>query len=112
MGLMLVACSSGPSNALVVDEDSAAPADYEYVIPQGTSERIRGGEPIAILPAELEVHVGEIIRIINQDDVGHFIGIFYVGPREVVTQRFASPGTFIGNCTVHPSGQISLRVLE
>ncbi len=112
IGLMLVACSSERSTALVVDEDSSARAEYEYLIPQGTAERIRGGEPIAILPAELEVHVGEVIRIINQDDEGHFVGIFYVGPHAEVTQRFASPGTFVGNCTVHPSGQISLRVLE
>jgi hypothetical protein len=27
-----------------------------------------------------------------------------------VTQRFASPGEFVGNCSVHPSGQITLRV--
>lgn len=105
-------CSSESSEALVVEDDQAKTADYEYLIPDGAGERIRAGEPLAILPAELDVQVGEVIRITNEDSEGHFIGIFYVGPNEQVSQRFASPGEFVGNCTVHPSGQIALRVSE
>ncbi len=104
------ACSSERSGALVVPESRSAAVDYGYVIPLGSGDRIRGGEPLALLPAELDVHVGEVIQIVNEDSEGHFIGIFYVGPGETVTQRFSSPGEFVGNCSVHPSGQITLRV--
>lgn len=109
---VIVGCASERSGALIVDENPANEADYEYLIPLGTAERIREGEAITILPAELAVHVGEVIKITNEDSEGHFIGIFYVGPHEEVAQRFASEGEFIGNCTVHPSGQITLRVSE
>lgn len=108
--LITTACSSERSGALVVPETQSAAVDYGYLIPLGSGDRIRGGEPLALLPAELDVHVGEVIQIVNADSEGHFIGIFYVGPGETVTQRFASPGEFVGNCSVHPSGQITLRV--
>jgi plastocyanin len=109
--LLLAGCSEG-RGALVVSDPDAGAADYEYLIPAGTAERIAAGETVEILPAELSVHVGEVIRIVNEDSAGHFVGIFYVGPGETVTQRFASPGDFSGLCTIHPSGQITLTVSE
>ncbi|MEE8330328.1 MAG: hypothetical protein V3R84_00995 [Acidimicrobiia bacterium] len=110
LALVLAACSTASSGALVVDDTSQGPADYEYFIPAGTADRLAAGEEIEILPAELDVHVGELIRIVNEDDRGHFVGIFYVGAGETVTQRFSAPGDFTGLCTIHPSGEIALRV--
>ena len=104
------ACSGDRNDALVVDDPGVSQADYDYLIPQGTGERIRAGEDVEILPAELDVNVGETIRIVNEDDEGHFVGIFYVGAGETVTQRFSSPGEYTGQCTIHPSGKLSLRI--
>jgi plastocyanin len=78
----------------------------------GAGEALDGGEPLEILPGEMEVHVGEVIEIINDDDRGHLVGPFYVGARETLRQRFSSPGRFIGVCTVHPSGELVLVVTE
>lgn len=109
---LLPACASGDQGPLIVSDAGTANADYEYVIPAGTWDRINSGEPVEILPERLEVKVGETIRIVNEDDEGHFVGIFYVGAGETVTQRFSSPGEFHGQCTVHPSGEIALIVTE
>ncbi len=104
------ACSGDRNDALVVDDPGVSQADYDYLIPEGTGERIRAGEDVEILPAELDVNVGETIRIVNEDNEGHFVGIFYVGAGETVTQRFSSPGEYTGQCTIHPSGKLSLRI--
>lgn len=112
MTLLLIACGSDRSGPLIESDPGATEADYDYLIPDGTAERIAGGEPVEILPAALDVTVGEVIRIVNEDEEGHFVGIFFVGAGETVTQRFASPGEFVGNCTVHPSGQLTLTVRE
>lgn len=107
------ACGGSESSSPAVEEAVAtAPADYEYLIPAGTGERIDAGEPIAILPDRLEVQVGELIRIVNEDDRGHLVGPFFVGAGETLSQRFASPGEFVGECSVHPSGQLVLEVRE
>jgi plastocyanin len=90
----------------------SAPADYEYVIPKGTGERVDAGEEISIIPSELDVYVGESIRIVNNDARGHIVGVFFVGSGETMSQEFTSAGTLSGGCTIHPSGKFTLQVLE
>ena len=90
--------------------DSISTATYEYTIPAGAGEALDAGQPLEILPAELEAHVGDTIRIVNLDDRGHNVGPFFVGAGETMTQQFASPGDFVGICTVHPSGEFTLHV--
>ena len=112
--LVLGACggdddSSGPGIANVEGVETAT---YEFVIPLGAGEALDAGTPLEILPAELNVVVGETIRIVNEDDRGHNVGPWFVGPTETMTQRFSSPGEFEGVCTAHPSGQLVLSVTE
>ena len=90
--------------------DAEAPATYEFVIWAGAGEAIDAGEEVELVPPELDVRVGESIRIINEDDRGHTIGPFFVGAGETLTQEFFSPGQFEGVCSVHPSGRIVLNV--
>jgi len=105
------ACSNG-SETLEVDDAGTAAADYTFSIPAGAGEAYDRGEPLEILPARLDVRVGEVIEIVNEDDRGHLVGPFYVGEGETLRQRFRSPGTYTGVCTVHPSGELSLTVTE
>ncbi len=108
--LAAVACG-GDDAALDVDEAGEQSADYLYVIPVGAGEALDRGEPLEILPAELEVQQGEVIEIRNEDDRGHTVGPFFVGGNETLRQQFTSPGEYIGICTVHPSGEIVLTVV-
>lgn len=111
---VVAACGgdSGRDGALVVEDPTAMEVDYEYTIPLGTGDRFDAGEVVEILPGEMTVRVGEVMRIVNQDDRQHLIGPFFVGAGETLTQRFASPGEFTGLCTVHPSGEFVLTVEE
>lgn len=86
--------------------------EWDFLIPDGTAARIAAGETIEIVPAELTVHVGEAIRIVNDDTSNHVVGVFFVAAGETLTQRFQSPGVLQGECTVHPSGAFTLRILE
>jgi plastocyanin len=109
--LAVTACGNGdtdqPATEAVAESDDVT---LEYVIPAGAGEALDAGTPLEILPAELEVDVGDTIRIENQDDRGHTVGPFFVGANETLTQRFSTPGEFEGVCTVHPSGQLVLIV--
>lgn len=108
----LAGCGSNEPASLFGDDATGRLADYSYTIPAGSGEALDRGEPLDILPEELDVRVGEVIEIVNEDSRGHLIGPFFVGKGETLRQRFSSPGTFVGECTVHPSGQIVLRVSE
>ena len=113
LALVAAACGGGGRDgALVVPDPTATSADYEYVIPAGTGARFDAGEVVDILPGEMVVKVGEVLRIVNEDDRNHLIGPFFVGAGETLTQRFSTAGEFTGVCTVHPSGQFVLEVTE
>jgi len=110
VALSATACGDDRSGPLVVDDPDASTFTYDYLIPAGTGERYDNGEFVEILPAELEVEVGEVMRIVNDDDRDHLVGPFFVGAGETLTQRFSAEGDFEGICTVHPSGQFVLHV--
>ena len=112
VALLVTACGSEDLGPLLADDDSAENADYSYTIPAGSGEAIDRGEALDILPGELKAEVGELFELINLDDRGHLVGPFYVGKGETLRQRFNAPGTFIGACSVHPSGEIVLTVTE
>ncbi|WCO67430.1 hypothetical protein PO878_01690 [Iamia majanohamensis] len=106
---LLAACGGDDVGDLAVEQSEEA-ADFSYVIPEGAGEALDRGEPLEILPAELDAEVGQVIEIDNEDERGHLVGPFFVGAGETLRQRFSSPGEFTGECTVHPSGQITLTV--
>ncbi len=108
----IVAGCAGEPATLIEDETELGEADYAYVIPLGAGEALDEGQPLEILPGEMTVVVGEVIEIVNDDDRGHLVGPFFVGAGETLRQRFASPGEFIGVCTVHPSGELVLEIVE
>jgi plastocyanin len=109
-GGALAGCGGDPGQPRTEVVAGSETATFEYVIPAGAGEALDAGTPLEILPAELQVNVGDTIRIENQDDRGHTVGPFFVGANETLTQRFSTPGEFEGVCTVHPSGQFVLVV--
>ena len=109
-GLITAGCGGEPPTPGVQIADEAAIADYQYTIPAGTGARLDDGQRFEILPEELEVRVGETIEIVNDDERGHVIGVFYVGPNETLRQTFTEAGTLIGECSIHPSGSFGLTV--
>jgi len=101
---------AGPTRPGINAAPADAAPDHDYLIPAGTAQLLASGERIEIVPAELNVRVGDVLRIVNEDDRGHIIGAFYVGAGETLVQTFSSPGELSGECSVHPSGSFVLTV--
>ncbi len=106
----LAACGGSDDGAPGFSPDAQAAATYSYTIPLGAGEALDAGTPLEILPGTLEATVGEVIEIVNLDDRGHNVGPWFVGAGETLRQTFSSAGEFRGSCTVHPSGELILRV--
>ena len=98
------------SGVQVANADDVTSFEHEYTIPPGTAAKIADGDQIDIVPRVLTVKVGEAIRIVNEDDEGHRVGVFYVGAGETMTQKFTAAGELSGSCSVHSGGQFTLRV--
>ena len=110
--LFLTACGSDEPQSLFGEDGSGDAPDYSYTIPLGSGEAIDRGEPLDILPGSLVVEVGQVLELVNNDDRGHLVGPFFVGAGETLRQRFNAAGEFIGACSVHPSGEFILTVVE
>lgn len=109
----LVAAAVAAATALlffVVLGSDDGPKTYDYMIPAGTGARIDAGEPVSILPAKLEVRVGDRLVIENLDDREHVVGPFLVGEGERLEQEFRRPGVQLGLCTVHESGSLEIVI--
>lgn len=111
VGLLVLSrlTASGPSVTAERASDREA-VTHEFVIPDGTAQRVAAGEVVEIVPERLVVDVGDTVRVRNEDVEASNVGIFYVRPGETVTMRFSSPGRLEGVCDVHPSGQFVIDV--
>lgn len=96
----------------VVRPDDSTHFDYDYVIPAGTKARLDIGQRFEIMPAVLEVEVGDTIRIVNEDVTGANVGIFWVPAGKTVTMEFTTPGALSGSCDVPPNGVITIIVRD
>jgi plastocyanin len=107
----LSACGSAanPQRAVPVTT-IAGPYDYDYMIPEGTAALIARGDDPGIMPASLDVRVGDTIRIVNQDSSSHMVGTLYVLAGSTLTYRFSEPGVFAGECSTNPAKSFVLTV--
>lgn len=83
---------------------------HSFTIPPGTGARIAAGEAVEILPADLEMKVRDRLVLQNDDVEPHEIGPFVVTPGSRLDTRFSEALSVDGNCSLHPSGSISIRV--
>ncbi|MEK7424634.1 MAG: hypothetical protein AAB131_12450 [Actinomycetota bacterium] len=104
--------SGGPTASATPVTTVPGPYDYEYVIPEGTAYLISAGEDPGVMPASLDVRLGETIRIVNDDVQSHTIGTFYVLAGTTLTYRFAAAGVFEGVCSTNPTDTFILTVTE
>lgn len=61
---------------------------HDFVIPEGTSKIVEKGDDPGIIPKQLDVHVGDQIRVRNDDIEIARLGIFDVGAGETMTMTF------------------------
>lgn len=92
------------------DEGDDGPQQYVVDIPEGTSDRMARGEAVELIPSTLELDVGDTIVIVNNDARPQEVGPFNVRAGETLRYTFDRAGTYLGNCTVHPSGKVEIVV--
>lgn len=101
------AASAGAAPAPLVDP---ATGGLTYVIPAGTHARQQAGETVSIVPAVIELKVGQPLAIRNDDVVAHTVGPFFADPGTTSRYEFRRPQTVAGECSLHPSGRLEIRV--
>lgn len=111
LGAPLAACggNDGSQGATPITT-IPGPYDYDFLIPNGTAAQIALGNDPGIMPSELDVRVGETIRIVNEDVVSHTVGTFYVLAGTSLVYRFPKEGRYEGECSTNPDDLFVLTV--
>ena len=74
------------------------PRTVEIVVPAGTQERLSAGETVEIMPARLDLRVGDTLLIRNEDSVTQSVGPYLVAAESEYRLTYGSPGRFEGYC--------------
>jgi protein SCO1/2 len=86
------------------------PSQAVLTIPKGTNARLESGRGSQVIPAKIELRVGDLFILRNEDIAPHHVGGFYVRPGQSLSYRFNQAGTFDFLCTVHRDGHIKFEV--
>lgn len=93
------------------DEPSISRGElFSYTIANGTHDRIANGETVAIIPVPMYMKLGDVLEIVNQDGYTHIVGPFVIRPGETLDHQFVKKGTYVGACSIHPSGRAEIIV--
>lgn len=112
VAFVLLAMGLG-ATALVVScsgDEAREPQTIVFEVPKGTAQRQRAGEEIEIMPADLEMKVGDTIRIVNNDDIVQIVGPYTVGAGQTLRQTFTEPGTIVGTCSLSATGEVRINI--
>lgn len=107
--LALVVCLHGPAQA------QSSPSPAPTAVP--TPAAIVHTRDFAYDPKEIDVHVGDTVEFVNDDDIAHTVTstdkAFDSGnldQHQTWTHTFTKPGTYTYSCTYHPFMQAKIVV--
>jgi hypothetical protein len=83
-----------------------------YVVPPGTGALVERGETVRIMPEKVTLHVGDTLRIRNDDTADAMVGPYFVEAGKEFSLVYGAPGHYIGVCTLSKSGKFELVVEE
>jgi hypothetical protein len=97
---------TGPVAGCAVRE----PQTIEIVVPAGTQDRLAAGETVEVMPARLELHVGDTLLIRNEDRVTQSVGPYIVAAGEETRLTYGAPGRFEGYCPLSEGNRYEIVV--
>lgn len=97
--LTLAACASGGEV-------------IEIVVPLGTGERLERGEVVDLMPAELNLKVGDTLRIRNDDVVFQEVGPYFVAAGQEFELTYGAPGRYEGICPLSGNQPYVINITE
>jgi hypothetical protein len=82
----------------------------EVVVPAGTQDRLDAGEDVVVMPERLELDVGDVLLIRNEDDVEQSVGPYTVAAGQEARFEFGVAGTYEGYCPLSEGDRYEIVV--
>jgi hypothetical protein len=92
------------------DRADRTPQTIELVIPPGTADRIAAGSESPTLPDEMNFLVGDVLLVVNQDEVDHQLGPVWVPPGTSASLALDQADNYAYSCSFQVSRYLDLNV--
>ncbi len=84
----------------------------ELIIPAGTAERVAKGEKPPEIPTEMSFVLGDVLVVINQDNVPHQLGALWVPAGTSASMVLGSVENLAVECSFQPTRYFGIEVRE
>lgn len=94
------------------DAYDRAPEAVQVVIPQGTAERVKAGQPEPSIPEGLVFVVGDVLEVVNEDDVAHQLGPLWIPAQTTASLAMDEATTASYSCSFRPDSAMDIDVRQ
>jgi hypothetical protein len=94
------------------DKVARAPDIITLVIPTGTADSVANGDPVPSIPAEMDFLTGDVLTVVNEDNVDHQLGPVWVPPGTSASLRLDQAEKFAYSCSFQPSRYLGINVRQ
>lgn len=94
------------------DKNDRAPQTMQLVIPEGTAELIEIGQAPPSIPEEMVFVVGDVLEVVNEDNVDHQLGPIWVPPGATGSLKLEDANKYAYSCSFAPSRYLGIDVRE
>jgi hypothetical protein len=88
------------------------PQTVEVVVPAGTQDRLDAGEVVDVMPARIELRVGDTLLLRNEDDVDQAVGPYFVTAGGELSLTYSVTGRYEGYCPLSGSDGYEIVVVD
>lgn len=99
--------------AVSCSDDTRAAREPEvqtFTVPPGTAVRIAAGEVVPIMPARIDLRVGDTIKIVNDDSSDQYVGPWFVRAGRTFEAKYQTAGEFVSQCSFTETGNLVISV--
>jgi hypothetical protein len=94
------------------DKNDRAPQTMQLVIPEGTAELVEKGTAAPSIPEEMVFVVGDVLEVVNEDNVDHQLGPIWVPPGATGSLQLEDANKYAYSCSFAPSRYLGIDVRE
>jgi hypothetical protein len=88
------------------------PQTVEVVVPAGTQDRLDAGETVDVMPARIELRVGDTLLMRNEDDVDQTVGPYFVTAGGELSLTYSVAGRYEGYCPLSGTDGYEIVVVD
>lgn len=111
LGVVVAALMTEAAYFLLKRENRSA-TTIEITIPAGTAQLMREGKNPEILSKDMRFVVGDILKVINEDNENHQLGPLYIPAKSSASLKLETEENLIVECSFESTKYVGLTIQE